>query len=195
MLNCRKLNSHIKRIDNGDDFIPYHKDNQGKTYEIPTFFMDKHPVTNKQFKAFLDATGFQPKDSVNFLKNWINGKIPVGQENYPVVYISYEDAQAYTLWVGKRLPTEVEWQYAAQTSKANEWPWIQKTPIKRGQEVITGTLTVSNITGIDSMYCNLGDGKFYAVGKYPKGANPYGLEDLVGCVWQQTNDIYANGSY
>ncbi len=185
----------VFKTTNGDDFIPYPKENQGKTYEIPTFFMDKHPVTNKQYKAFLDATGFQPKDNVNFLKNWNNGKIPIGQENYPVVYISYEDAQAYTLWAGKRLPTEVEWQYAAQTSKANEWPWMQKTPIKRGQEVITGTLTVSNITGIDSMYCNLGDGKLYAVGQYPKGANPYGLEDLVGCVWQLTNDIYANGSY
>jgi formylglycine-generating enzyme required for sulfatase activity len=61
--------------------------------------------------------------------------------------------------------------------------------------VVTSTLTVSQIEGIDPTHCNLGDGKLYPVGKYPKGANPYGLEDLVGCVWQLTNDIYFNGSY
>ena len=49
--------------------------------------------------------------------------------------------------------------------------------------------------GIDSSVCNLGNGKLYAVGKYPQGANPYGLQDLVGSVWQLTNDLYMNGSY
>jgi gamma-glutamyl hercynylcysteine S-oxide synthase len=119
----------------------------------------------------------------------------LGQENYPVVYVSYEDALAYAKWAGKRLPTEVEWQYAAQTSTSNEWPWRQKKPVKRVEEVITNTLTVSKVEGIDPKFCNLGDGKLYPVGKYPKGANAYGLEDLVGCVWQLTNDLYANGSY
>jgi formylglycine-generating enzyme required for sulfatase activity len=180
---------------NGDDFIPYPKDNQNKTFDMPSFYMDKYPVTNKQFKEFLNATHYIPKDTANFLKNWIDRKIPTEQENYPVVYVSYEDALAYAKWIGKRLPTEVEWQYAAQTSKANEWPWVQKQPVKRVEQVITNTLTVSNVEGINSLLCNLGDGKLYAVGKYPKGANPFGLEDLVGCVWQLTNDLYANGSY
>ncbi len=180
---------------NGDEFIPYPKDNQGKEFEMPDFYMDKHPVTNKQFKTFLEATDYQPRDTANFLKHWSGGKIPAGQENYPVVYLSYEDAQAYAAWCGKRLPTEVEWQYAAQTPAGNEWPWIQKKPVKRVLQEITGTLTVSNIEGIDPKHCNLGDGKPYPVGKYPKGANPFGLEDLTGCVWQLTNDLYANGSY
>jgi formylglycine-generating enzyme required for sulfatase activity len=43
--------------------------------------------------------------------------------------------------------------------------------------------------------CNLGDGKPYPVGKYPKGKNPYGLQDLVGCVWQLTQDVYDNTTY
>ncbi len=185
----------VFKTTNGDDFIPYPKYNQGKTYEVSTLYMDKYPVTNKQFKVFMDATNYEPKDKANFLKNWTDGKIPAKQENYPVVYISYEDAQTYAKWAGKRLPTEIEWQYAAQTSSGNEWPWVQKTPIKRGQEVITETLTVSSIEGINPKYCNLRDGKPYPVGKYPKGVNPYGLEDLVGCVWQLTNDLYASGSY
>jgi formylglycine-generating enzyme required for sulfatase activity len=185
----------VFKATNGDEFIPYPKDNQGKTFDVPAFYMDKHPVTNKQFKTFLNVTHYVPKDTANFLKHWTDRKIPTGQENYPVVYVSYEDALAYANWTGKRLPTEVEWQYAAQTSSANEWPWVQKKPVKRVEQVVTNTLTVSNVEGIDPQRCNLGDGKLYAVGKYPKGINPYGLEDLVGCVWQLTNDLYANGSY
>jgi len=51
------------------------------------------------------------------------------------------------------------------------------------------------LEGIDPKYCNLGDGKLYPVGKYLKGANPFGLQDLVGSVWQLTNDEYESGSY
>ena len=185
----------VFKATNGDDFIPYPKDNVDKTFEMPSYFMDKHPVTNLQFKVFLDATHYVPKDAANFLKDWVEKKIPKGHENFPVVYVSYEDAQAYARWAGKRLPTEIEWQYAAQTSALNEWPWVQSSPVKRVEQVITNTLTVTNVEGIDPQLCNLGDGKLYAVGTYSKGANPFGLEDLVGCVWQLTNDLYANGSY
>jgi formylglycine-generating enzyme required for sulfatase activity len=185
----------VFKTTHGDDFIPYPKDNQDKAFDMPAFLMDKNPVTNLGFKQFLEATHYMPADSANFLKHWIDGKIPEGEEHFPVVYVSYEDALAYSAWSGKRLPTEMEWQYAAQTSSGNEWPWIQNKPVKRVLQEVTGTLTVSNIEGIDPKRCNLGDGKPYAVGKYPKGANPFGLQDLVGCVWQLTNDLYVNGSY
>lgn len=179
---------------NGDEFIPYPKENEGKTFEIPSFFMDKFPVTNHQFKEFLSATGYQPADTVNFLKNWMKGTFPVGEDKYPVVYISYEDACAYAKWAGKRLPTELEWQFAAQTPACNEWPWKQKQPVRRKEEAVTNTLTVFKIEGLDPKCCNT-TGKLYQVGSYPKGANAYGLQDLVGCVWQLTNDYYDNGSY
>ena len=64
----------------------------------------------------------------------------------------------------------------------------------REKEWVTNTLTVNRIKGIDSRYCNPGNGKFEAVGRHPKGANPYGLEDLVGSVWQLTNNEYDNGT-
>lgn len=179
----------------GDAFIPYPVQDQDSMFSLPSFYMDRFPVTNRQYQAFVKATKYKPSDTANYLKHWKNGRIPAGQENFPVVYVSYEDAKAYAKWAGKRLPTEIEWQYAAQTPKGNEWPWNQTTPVTRKEQVITGTLTVSALEGIDSAHCNLGNGKLYAVGSYPKGENPYGLQDLVGCVWQLTNDLYMNGSY
>lgn len=181
----------------GDSFIAYPEDmtKKGEKVRMDKFFMDKYPVTNAQYKEFLDASGYKPQDETNFLKHWVGGAIPAGQENYPVIYVTLEDAQAYAKWAGKRLPTEMEWQYAAQTEKGNEWPWVQKTPVTRVEDFITNTLSVWKLQGIEPDRCNLGDGELYPVGKYPKGKNAYGLYDLVGCVWQLTNDVYDNTSY
>ncbi len=185
----------IFKTTHGDAFIPYPQEAEGEEFEMKGFWMDRTPVTNRQFLEFLQATGYRPADTANFLRHWINGTILKGQENYPVVYVSYEDAQAYAHWAGKRLPTEQEWQYAAQTEQLNEWPWRQNKPVVRKEQRITETLTVTTIEGINPRNANLGDGKLYPVGKYPRGANPYGLLDLSGCVWQLTNDIYESGSY
>ncbi|MFA6593018.1 MAG: SUMF1/EgtB/PvdO family nonheme iron enzyme [Bacteroidales bacterium] len=178
----------------GDSFIKYPEPLADSTL-MKKFYMDKYPVTNKEYKEFLDASGYVPEDKTNFLKNWENDSYPEGMGDYPVVYVTLEDAQAYAKWAGKRLPTEIEWQYAAQTQEGNEWPWKQKTPVKRIEDAITGTLSVWKLEGIEPGRCNLGDGQLYQVGKYPKGKNPYGLYDLVGCVWQLTNDLYDNTTY
>lgn len=183
------------RSTQGDEFIPYPKQNENKVFAMPAFWMDEFPVTNRQFRDFLRATGYIPADTTNFLKHWVRNEIPPGMENFPVVYVSYEDATAYARWAGKRLPTEVEWQYAAQTAQGNEWPWKQERPVTRKETYVTETLTVSALEGIDPRVANLGDGKLYPVGKYAKGANPFGLYDLSGCVWQLTNDVYESGSY
>jgi formylglycine-generating enzyme required for sulfatase activity len=180
---------------NGDAFIPYPQAQEGQQLNMKSFWMDRHPVTNQEFHAFLKATQYKPKDTSNFLKHWRDGKPMNGEENFPVTYVSYEDAQAYAHWAGKRLPTEVEWQYAAQTDKLLDWPWKQVKHVTRKEQVVTETLTVKAIEGIDPKHANLGDGTLYSVGKYPKGANPHGLLDLSGCVWQLTNDIYESGSY
>ncbi len=181
----------------GDNFINYPENPtaEGEQIAMNKFYMDKYPVTNGQYKDFMDVSGYQPDDTTNFLKHWINGNIPEGMENHPVIYVTLEDAKAYAKWAGKRLPTEVEWQYAAQTEDANEWPWIQDTPVEREEERITNTLSVWKIKGIDSTRCNLGDGSLYPVGKYKEGVNPHGLYDLVGSVWQLTNDQYDNTTY
>lgn len=180
----------------GDSFIPYPEPLCSDTCEVATFFMDIHPVTNAQFKDFLDATSYQPNDQESFLKHWENGMIKTGDENKPVIYVSYEDAQAYASWAGKRLPTELEWQYAAQGGDTNrEWPWGTDSGIKKESVFVTETLTVEDLQEVDSTRCNPGNGRYESVGKYPKGATPWRLEDLVGSVWQLTNDEYDDGSY
>ncbi len=90
---------------------------------IQPFFIDKYPVTNAQFKQFLDATHYKPADSGNFLRDWKSGNYPEDWADRPVTWVSIEDARAYAKWAGKRLPHEWEWQMAAEGTDGREYPW------------------------------------------------------------------------
>jgi hypothetical protein len=87
------------------------------------YYIDKYPVTNSQFKKFMDGSHYQPKDAESFLRDWKNGTFPDGWGNKPVTWISLDDARAYAQWAGKRLPSEWEWQYAAQGVDGRLYPW------------------------------------------------------------------------
>lgn len=187
--------SFSMQVTSGDEFISYPKAVNPKT-SLKSFYIDIFPVTNLKFKNFLDATHYHPADTTNFLRHWVNGNIPQDEENFPVVNVSYEDAQAYSAWAGKRLPTEAEWQYAGQTSDGRNWPWGNTVQQKGGQvKNISATLTLVDYGHPDSTFCNTGNGKLYPVGTYKKAANPFGVQDLVGCVWQLTNDWYQGDTY
>ncbi len=166
--------SFIYETTNNRGYVQYPEVKQPAFISFDRFFMDTYPVTNAEFKAFLNSSNYTPADETNFLKHWQNGEIPAGQENYPVVYVSLEDARAYAEWAGKRLPTESEWQYAAQGDDGRIWPW--------GDE-------------FHATKCNNGFGRLTPVNAFPKGESPFGVRDLVGNVWQLTNDEYFNGSY
>lgn len=155
-------------------FIAFPDYSKPRIKEMKRFFMDKFPVTNAQFYAFMQASSYKPADTANFLKHWANHRPPVGLENHPVVYVSLSDAMAYAQWAGKRLPTETEWQYAAQGTDQRRYPW-------------------GNV--MDSTRCNYHLNRTTPVGLFRKGTSPFGVMDLVGNVWQITNDIYDNGSY
>ena len=179
----------------GDDFIPYPIFSDTNKIKMDSYWMDIYPVTNSDFYNFMKSSHYKPSDTHHFLKHWVNNKPTISDLNKPVVYISYEDAKAYATFYGKLLPTEIEWQYAAQTAAMNEWPWKQEKPVTRTFEEVTTTLSVIKINGIDSSFCNLGNGVLDPVGTYPKGKNALGVSDLVGSVWQLTKDIYTSGSY
>ena len=82
------------------------------------------PVTNAQFAEFLEATGYRPRHRGELPQALVGAasRRP-GQEDHPVVYVDLDDARAYAGWAGKRLPTEEEWQYAAQGTDGREYPW------------------------------------------------------------------------
>ena len=109
------------------------------TLHLPAYYIDRTEVTNRDYKAFLDATGYQPVWAENFLKHWTDGSYPSGLADHPVVWVSLEDARAYAEWAGKRLPTEAEWQKAAQGTDGRTWPWgdcsirRKQIPIPRGR--------------------------------------------------------------
>ena len=194
MVKIEKGNFIFKQT-HGDDFIAYPTMSDSNFINMPSYWMDKYLVTNADFYKFIELSNYKPSDTVNYLKHWVNGKPLKSDEKKPVVYISYEDAEAYANWNHKSLPSEIQWQYAAQTPALNEWPWKQEQPVTREVEEITGTLSTVKIKGIDSSFCNLGNGILDTVGSYPKGVNANGLYDLVGSVWQLTNSKYVSGSY
>ncbi len=179
----------------GDNFIPYPNFNDSTPIKMDSYWMDQTLVTNQEFYEFIKASNYIPSDTVNYLKHWVSGSPEFKDLHKPVVNISYEDASAYASFYNKYLPTEMEWQYAAQTVDLNEWPWRQDVPVAREYEEITNTLSVIKLKGIDSTYANLGNGTLDTVRSYPKGINPNGLLDLVGSVWQLTRDKYRSGSY
>lgn len=143
--------------------------------DLKPFWMDRYPVTNAQFAEFVKATGYlqspdaSPILKQNFLKHFVNSEPPKGLENHPVVYVSYEDAKAYAQWAGKRLPTEEEWQFAAGAADSRKYPW--------GSE-------------IEPDRCNPGGEGTTPVNAHPTGASPYGIEDMVGNIWQWTHGLY-----
>lgn len=145
-----------------------------KTVQVAPFWIDRYPVTNAQFAVFLRATGYRPAHPEHFLAHWVDGTPPAGREQHPVVYVDYYDAKAYAAWAGKRLPTEAEWQWAAGAADGRRWPW--------GTEMAPGR-------------CNQNAGATTPVQAHPAGASPYGVEDLVGNVWQWTASLMDNGRH
>lgn len=150
------------------DFITWTRD-----VTIAPLAMDITPVTNKQFQEFLIASSYTPKHTHKFLHHWSDGRPPSGKEDHPVVYVDLDDARAYAAWAGKRLPTEEEWQYAAQGTERFKYPW--------GNEMTPHC-------------CNGGEtGDTTPVTAFPNGRSPFGIYDLCGNVWEWTESERHDG--
>jgi formylglycine-generating enzyme required for sulfatase activity len=143
-----------------------------KELDLKAFYIDKCPVTNAQFKKFLDAAGYKPRDPYNFLKHWAGGTYPAGWDKKPVTWVALEDARAYAAWAGKRLPREWEWQYAAQGTDDRPYPWGTQ-PLAEATPPATDGREVPPPADVDA---------------HPKGGSPFGVLDMLGNVWQWTDE-------
>jgi sulfatase modifying factor 1 len=180
--------------------------NEGPTFEtqIAPFYIDKNLVSVVDFRKFVEATNYKTEadtfgDSGVFLfdqNRWellkgANWEYPLGEtkpksiDNHPVTHVSWNDAQAYASWVGKRLPTEFEYEFAAKNGGNTIYPW-GNTVLKEGKYM-------ANVwQGTSVQESDPKDGFLLTspIGHY--GESPAGLTDMVGNVWQWTESIYAS---
>lgn len=179
-------------------------DDQAETHDdaplvrVGALFLDRFAVTNAQFQHFVDAGGYQQMaiwdphiwpavlDFVDTTgrpgpRFWVNGRHLPGEENLPVVGVSWYEAAAYARWVGKRLPTEAEWV------KAGAWP----VPVGENR-----CLQRRYPWGdaMDRDRCNLwgsGPGRLVPVDHYPEGVSVSGAYQLIGNVWEWTTGNFG----
>ena len=195
---------------------------------VDGFWIDRHEVTNAQFKRFVEATGHvtlaerpvDPKSHPDWSKamlvpgsvvfvtpknakgadgrwwqyapgaNWRQPQGPgssiAGKDNHPVINIAYDDALAYAQWMGRSLPTESQWEFAARGGRDGEDDWSSAFDPE-------GKPIANTWQGIFPMLNTKDDG--YAetapVGCFPP--NGYGLYDMIGNVWEWTSDWYKAG--
>jgi len=124
----------------------------GKSATVDKFYIDKLEVTNKEFKKF--KKGFQ---------------YPAGKDNYPVAEVTYFDAEAYCKSVGKRLPTQLEWEKAARGTDGRTYPYGNDYDSDKANTFDSGV------------------GDPVAVGSYKNGKSPYGVMDMSGNVAEWVN--------
>jgi len=147
------------------------EDSPAHQVDVPAFEIDRFEVTNADYAAFAEVTGYVTYAEKQGFSSW-RDQWGIGEDNHPVVMVTWDDAQAYCGWLGKRLPSEVEWEKAARGTDGRVFPWGDEWDPNRAnvkERGLRGTTTV---------------------GSFGAGASPYGVDDVVGNVWEWTADWY-----
>lgn len=176
------------------------------TAAVKPFFLDIHPVTVAQFRAFVDATSYKTQaevfgDSAVFdfkSEAWLSPLTkgadwrhpfgpdePAAPDDHPVTQVSWNDAAAYCKWAGKRLPTEVEWEHAARNARNGgpQYAW--------GDElVVNGKYMANAWQGRFPEFNTLADGYLATSPVGVFGKTPLGLTDMGGNVWEWVDDWF-----
>lgn len=171
----------------------YERETRGKG-TIGSYCIDRFPVTQRQYQRFLDDTGHRAPyisaadyQQQGFLVHpyakvkpylWEGRRFPPHFKDHPVVLVSRDDAETYCRWEGRtgkavyRLPTEWEWEKAARGPKGRVFPWGDQW---------------------NPAYLNSGErfGSTTPVGKFPKGASPYGILDMAGNTFEWTSTPWS----
>lgn len=152
------------------------------------YHIDVYPVTNDQYRKFLEAGGYEGYDfwSEKGRKRRKESKIvQTGywndpkwtKEDHPVVGVSFYEAEAYASWAGKRLPTEKEWERAARHTDGRTYPWGDAFDEKRCNCKMSG---IGGTSRLDL---------------YPNGVSEDGCYDMAGNVWEWTSSSIDRGFY
>lgn len=137
--------------------------------KVKTFYIDRYEVTNAQYREFILATGYKPPSG------WSGQDYPMDKGNFPVVNVSYRDAEAYAKWAKKRLPTAAEWEKAARGTDARTYPWGNTFEPGIAQTAESVALFSGPVNG------------------FPKDVSPYGVIGMGGNVSEWTSDFYDIG--
>ena len=150
-----------------DEEIPKHK------VFVKTFLIDAHEITNREYAAFVHATGHTPPTT------WTGGHHDSKKDNHPVTFVTSEDAEAYAKWAGKRLPTAEEWEKAARGPDGRVYPWGDTfDPYK-------AATAESDMHAISGAMCDLTSATRIMTAE--GDVSPYGVRDMAGNVREWTS--------
>ena len=138
---------------------------------MPSFWIDKFDVTNAMYLGCLTKGGCTPPQATTSKTRNSYFNDP-NYNDYPVVEVTWSQADAYCKWAGRHLPTEAEWEYAGRGNTINTYPWGSQPPDN----------TLANF--------NYQVGDTSKVGSDPAGASPFGVLDMAGNVAQWVNDYF-----
>jgi serine/threonine-protein kinase len=151
-----------------DDSRSYPASRPAHVVTVEDFFIDRDEVTNEKYYEFVRDRNYQAPS------HWQNNKYPPGTARHPVVNVSWEDAKAYAEYAGKRLPSELEWEFAARGAAGNLYPW--------GNQGWNSENANLREAGID---------RAQPVGSYPAGRSWCGANDLAGNVGEWVADKFT----
>ena len=154
----------------------YNDEQPEHTVTLDAFWIDKTEITTGAYAACVQAGTCKPPS--RFTGNAIDHLYGnPATTDYPVIYVSWKDAETYCNWAGMRLPTEAEWEKAARGTDGRLYPWGNTPPNDQLENFDDHVMDVVR------------------VGSYPDGASPYGALDMAGNVWEWTADWYGKDYY